>query len=143
MIRKTLTFIAVFASSICFAQKATDTIDDGIIEQIVANKNRCVISCSEDRIYLNPNRIFPTEQGLYLDLNDADYILLPALNSDSQGCFVPCIDVLNTCPGCGLKYLISCKNENCPLVQRKRDREREKEHQKQEQRQMKKEKKKK
>lgn len=143
MIGKIPTLIAILASSIGFAQDATDVLDDGIIDQIVANKNTCAVGCSENKIYLNPSRIFPTEQGLYLDLNDADYVLLPTLNSDSNGCYVPCIDVFNKCPGCGRRYFVSCDWPDCPLVKQKQEREREKERKKEEQREMKKEKKKK
>ena len=127
MIRKTLTLIAILASSIGFAQDTIDILDDGIIDEIVANKNTCVVGSSKDRIYLNPNRIFPTEKGLYLNLNDTDYVLLPTLNSDSQGCFIPIIQILPICPGCGYEYFLSCTNPECSLVQRKHEREREKE----------------
>ena len=132
MIGKTLILIAILASSIGFAQEANDAIDSRIIGEIVANKNTCVVGCSKDRIYLNPNRIFPTEQGIYLNLNDADYILLPTLNSDSQGCFVPVVQILPICPGCHQEYFLSCTNQNCPLVQRKQEREKEKERKKEE-----------
>ncbi len=126
MIGKTLTLIAILASSIGFAQDAIDPIDNQIIDEIVANKNTCVVGYSEDRIYLNPNRIFPTEQGLYLNLNDADYVLLPTLNSDESGCYVPCINIFNKCPACKQEYFIVCRNPDCPLVKQAQDKKKEK-----------------
>jgi hypothetical protein len=132
MISKILTFIAAFISSICFAHEAHYPLDNGIMDKIEANKNTCVCGYSEDRVYLNPNRIFPTEQGIYLSLNDVDYVLLPTLNSDSNGCYLPCIEIFNKCPGCGYDYFISCSRPECPLVQRKEERNREKERAKEE-----------
>jgi hypothetical protein len=146
MIRKTLTVIAVVTSALCFAQEVDDILDDGIMSEIVANKNTCVVGSSEDRIYLDHNRIFPTEQGLYLNLNDVDYILLPALNSDSNGCYLPVrspVNILNDCPGCGRKYFVTCKNPDCPLVRRQQERDSEKSRKKEEEREAKREKKKK
>jgi hypothetical protein len=144
MISKVLTLIVVLTSSLCFARDTVDDLDDGIINEIVSNKNTCVVDCSEDKIYLNPNRIFPTEQGLYLNLNDVDYVLLPILNSDSNGCYVPvpCVNIYNKCPGCSLDYLVYCKNPKCPLKLQNQEREREKERKKEDHRAMKKEKKK-
>ena len=127
MICKVLTLIAILASSICFAYGPNNPIHNEILDKIEANKNICVYGYSEDRIYLNPNRIFPTEQGVYLNLNDVDYVLLPTLNSDSNGCYLPCVQIFNICPGCGYEYFISCTRPDCPLVQKMQEREREKE----------------
>lgn len=131
-----LTLIAILASSIGFAQDAVDALNDGAIDEIVSNKNTCVVAFSEDRIYLDPSRIFPTGQGLYLNLNDSDYILLPTLNSDSNGCYVPVFygerSILNKCSGCGEQYFLTCKNKKCPLVKQNQEREREKERKKEE-----------
>ena len=132
MISKVLVAIAILASGVGFAQDTIDSPVSGIIDEIVANKNTCVVGSSKDRIYLNPNRIFPTEQGLFLNLNDTDYVLLPTLNSDCQGCFIPVIQVLPICPGCGGEYFLSCDNPKCPLVQRNEERKREKERAKEE-----------
>ena len=132
MVGKILKYFYVLATCTCFAQEATDVCDDEVIHQIVANHNTCVIGYAEEKIYLNPNRIYPTEQGLYLDLNDIDYVLLPSLNSDFNGCYVRPVSealtkhpILNTCPGCGREYFLTCKNENCPLYQRNQERKRE------------------
>lgn len=145
MIRNTIAFIAILISSICFAQEEVDNLDVGIIDAIIANRNTCVVGNSEDKIYLDPNRIFPSEQGLYLQLNNNnEFILLPNLNSDGNGCFVLAADrhpeIFNTCPGCGRKYFVSCNWPDCPLVKQKQEREREKERKKEEHREKKKDK---
>ena len=134
MINKILTVIAILASSTCLAYEVNNSIDNELMDKIEANKNICVAGRSEDRVYLNPSRIFPTEQGVYLNLNDVDYVLLPTLNSDSSGCYLPCVQIFNICSGCGNEYFISCTRPDCPLVQRKREREKEKERGKEEKR---------
>jgi hypothetical protein len=134
MISKVLTLIAVLVSSTCLAHEASNLTDNETMSKIEANKNVCVYGYSENRLYLNPNRIFPTEQGIYLNLNDVDYVLLPTLNSDSSGCYLPCVQILNKCPGCGFDYFISCTRPECPLMQAKKEREREKERAKEERR---------
>jgi hypothetical protein len=120
------------ASGTCLAHEAHNPIDNELLDKIEANKYTCVSGYSEDRIYLNPTRIFPTEQGMYLNLNDVDYALLPTLNSDGSGCYLPCVQIFNLCPGCGLEYFVSCKNPECPLKQQRQEREREKERGKEE-----------
>lgn len=129
---KILAVIAVFVSTLCVASEADNLTYNEILHKIEANKNTCVSARSEDRIYLNPKRIFPTEQGIYLNLNDVDYVHLPMLNSDSNGCYVPCVQIFNTCPGCGYEYFVRCTRPDCPLVQQKQERERAKEERKRE-----------
>lgn len=123
MLRKMLTLIAVLASSIGFAQ---DAKENPIINEILANEENCVVGCSEDRIYLNPSRIHLTEQGLYLNLNDADYVLLPTLNSDNNGCYVSDNRVQAKkwqCPYCHYwwDYGKKCTNPDCPTMQWKKE----------------------
>ncbi len=77
---------------------------------------------------------------MYLNLNDAEYVHLPMLNSDSDGCYLSCIEIFNKCPGCGQRYFIRCTTPGCSLTQNKQEREREKERAK-EQRQKEKKKK--
>lgn len=134
MIRTVLTLIAVLISGTSFAHEVNKFIDKELMDKIEANKNTCVSRYFKDKLYLNPDRIFPTEQGIYLNLNDEDYVLLPTLNSDNSGCYVPCVQILNKCPGCGYDYFVSCTRPDCPLVQQKQERKREKEREKEEKR---------
>jgi hypothetical protein len=132
MIRKIFTHIAILVSSTCLAHEANNPVDNGLMDKIEANKYTCISGYSEDKVYLDPSKIFPTEQGLYLNINDIDYVLLPTLNSDSGGCYLPCVQILNTCPGCGYEYFISCNRPECPLVQQRQERERDRERAKEE-----------
>ncbi|GEM_PF-3554452 len=122
MFRKILTLgiTAILASSIGFAHDATEAANSQVIDEILANTKTCMVGCSEDKIYLNANRLIPTEQGLYLNLNDVDYVLLPTLNSDSNGCYVSCGSRVQPkmwqCPYCHLWWELGekCQNKECP-----------------------------
>src|SRR5262249_49362935 len=126
----------IFISSICFADEANKDWNDELREAIQANENEVVEHYEEDKIYINPEKIHPTPQGVYLNLNDQEFIFVPTLNSDNQGCYIKCLEVLNTCPGCGNKYFLRCDNPNCRLMQdrekRREDNKREKEYRKEE-----------
>lgn len=132
MMAKFFMVMAIFIFSFSFAHQVDRSAYNEILDKIEANKNICVDGVSEDRIYLKPDRLFPTEQGIYLNLNDIDYVHLPILNSDSNGCYVPCVRIFNICPGCGREYFISCSTPDCPLKQKRQDYEREKERKKEE-----------
>lgn len=124
-----LSIVTVLISSTCFAHNANEDWTDELISAIAANESTCVHHYENEKTYINPERIYPTAQGNYLNLNDNEFILLPYLNSDSHGCYLknrhP--EVLNYCPDCGRKYFVSCDNPDCPSKQRKEERkEREK-----------------
>lgn len=120
----------LFVSSFVYANDVPFSEDNEILDKIEANKTSCVAGYTENRIYLYPDRIVPTEKGLYLNLNDHEFVLLPSLNSDGHGCYVPCIQIFNNCPGCGQEYFITCRNPDCPLVKKNNERDREKEREK-------------
>ncbi len=148
MMKQILSFLIL--SSVCFADDAIDNWNDEAITQIITNKNICIERYENGKIYLKPDRIFPTEKGLYLNLNDQEYLFLSNLNSDAQGCFIPIknaeivagqyLKIFNTCPGCQQEYFLTCKNPNCPLKQQRKEREEEKERKKQEDKEKKKKK---
>lgn len=142
MISKFLTLMAVLVSSICLANEAYIPLDNEVMDKIEANKNTCVAGYTENRIYLHSDRIVPTERGMYLNLNDKDFVLLPSVSSDSNGCYLPCVQIFNICPGCGNQYFISCSRRDCPLVQKNIEKEKEKERQKEERKKEKEKKKK-
>lgn len=138
--KKILSLIVALTSNLCFAYESNNFFDNEVMDKIEANKNTCVYGYTENKVYLKPDRIFPTEQGVYLNLNDVDYVLLPTLNSDSNGCYVPCVNIFNKCPGCGNEYFIRCTRSDCPLVQQQKERDKEKERAKQERKKEKKKK---
>jgi hypothetical protein len=112
--RRTFVILFVVVLSACFAHENTDFINDDAMEQIIANEANCVQRYEQDRIYLVPDKIFPTEHGLYLDVNGVNFIRLPNVSSDNNGCYIAKRKILNDCPYCGQPYFIRCKNPNCP-----------------------------
>ncbi|MCB1073637.1 MAG: hypothetical protein KDK96_11150 [Chlamydiia bacterium] len=101
-----------------------DEIADEILEKIILNGDCCVRSYEKDKIYLNHENIYPMHNGLFLNLNDHDYLPLNHLQSDNKGCWIPIpckdISIYKPCPNCGELYLISCKNPNCPSNKNKK-----------------------
>ena len=95
------------------------------LEEIVTHQSSCVKCIENNRLYLQEKNIFPTEDGLFLLLNErGDYIHLSHLLSDNKGCYLPLlssrfqndysIEVRNKCPSCGERYIVKCTNEKCP-----------------------------
>ena len=54
-----------------------DEPDDALIAEIVANDYSCVVGYSEEKIYLNPAKIIPSSQGLFLNLKEQEYARSP------------------------------------------------------------------
>ncbi len=99
-----------------------DETDDALIAEIVANDYSCVAGYSGEKIYLNPAKIVPSSQGLFLNLKDQEYVVLPMLYSDEYGCYItPTIRAASKCPNCGESYIAKCTNPNCPGKQKIKD----------------------
>ena len=108
--------ITVFIS---LTQAATShEITEDVFEKIILNEAHCVIGYDNDKVYLSPENIHPTEGGLFLDIGNNEYVHLIRLQSDSKGCWIPkvCkdISIYKPCPSCGQPYLIRCNNPECP-----------------------------
>lgn len=113
-------FFALFITIFLVLTQAAiaTTISEESFTQIIRNEAYCVKDYDHDKIYLNSENLYPTNEGLLLDLNGGEYILIPALQSDNTGCWVPIthknIEILNKCPLCGRRYFVRCKNPECP-----------------------------
>lgn len=118
MLLRILSILNLFVCSTCFSHESTET-DDTLLNKILANQSKCVVSVIDNKIYVNPERIFPTEQGIFLNVNEGEYITIPILYSDAQGCYVQQIfdrSVTKACPFCGWERVsnaIKCKNPAC------------------------------
>lgn len=96
--------------------------DDALIAEIVANDYSCVVGYSGEKIYLNPAKIIPSSQGLFLNLKDQEYVALPMLYSDESGCYItPTISVPSICPNCKGEYIAKCHNPDCSGKQKIKD----------------------
>ena len=60
----------------------------GLVKEIMMH-NLSAVKCVEGaKVYLKPERIFPSEQGLMLITDDQSFIALPKVYSDSFGCYI-------------------------------------------------------
>ncbi len=65
-----------------------DSLDnEGILRELSHNLD-AVRFISRGRVYLNPERIIPSDQGMLLVKDDLTTILLPKVLSDQRGCYI-------------------------------------------------------
>ena len=63
-------------------------IEDSICRQILEEQPESILFSTDDKIYLRPEMIFPTTQGLFLG-SASSSIALAAVFADSAGCYLP------------------------------------------------------
>ncbi|MBA3957786.1 MAG: hypothetical protein H0X51_05255 [Parachlamydiaceae bacterium] len=118
-----LHLLLVLTSFSCCA--APVSYDELSLEQIFANQDSFVKKVNDNKVYLQEERIYWDEDNIFLLLNEkGDLAALPSLESDCNGFFISLnfnrLDpYLNTCSGCGRKYLVVCQNPECTLKQRR------------------------
>lgn len=118
---KTILFVfcSIFCIS-CFANMDVLEINDAALNEIIANGHACTDGVADDKIYINPDRIIPTREGLFLNVDGERFIPIPLLHSDSQGCYIKPIArirVTKPCPHCGWEIVsgaFKCRNPDCP-----------------------------
>ena len=104
-----LALIAFFSPFFACSSEETQTVSqeayDTMMEAIVSNEETCVKRYQEEKIYLNTQRIYPTDQGMYLDLNGRDYAILPTVYGDANGCYIQQVlqngNRTHRCASCG------------------------------------------
>lgn len=117
-------FLSILVSSLSFAQQVNFE-DSFEFKKIIENHNSCIKCIDENKLYLQEKNICPTQDGLFLVVNEAgDYVHLPSLLSDANGCYIHFsrtglageknIEVRNKCPSCGERYIVKCANKDCP-----------------------------
>lgn len=87
-------------------------------------RKNAVANVVVDGVYFDPENDVPKDPGLYLDVGDQDYIVLPLVNSDSEGFYLPArlsIENHKTCRFCGAKYILRCRNEECPAFKKRKE----------------------
>jgi len=122
---KILLITMISLSTIGFADEASEQWNDALREIIQANENEVVDHYNEDKIYVKPEKIYPTSRGIYLNLTEQEFIFIPNLSSDDKGCYVECglrAKTTRTCPGCEREYFYGgCKNAECLEFQRQKN----------------------
>lgn len=124
MLLRALSAICLFCCTVCFSGELPE-IHDALLAEIISNDCGCIVNIVDDKAYVNPERIFPTGQGLFLHVNVDQFVAIPLLHSDSQGCYiqpVSRIKVTSPCPHCGwdrISGALKCRNPDCPSNQPK------------------------
>ncbi len=121
MLKVFLFFCTVF-STFSFATENEELMvsQSFIYQQIVEKQPDAVFFCTEERLYLRPEKVILTDRGIFVG-----EVEIPTLHSDTMGCYVlskssgkwvcctrDCPNFRNTfrnesgyCPGCGRKGL--------------------------------------
>ena len=99
-------------------------VEDHLMQKIKQNSHYCVHRFEEDKIFINPQNILLSEEGLFLDLNGHEYCALPFLQSNANGCFLSISPMLGCqrkkeskgpCPNCNESTASDgkCWNSEC------------------------------
>ncbi len=117
MFFRALFSILLVYSTTCFSSDFFES-QNALIDEIVAH-GECVAHVTEDKAYIKPENIIPTEQGIFVDLGNDHYVPIPTLFSDAEGCYVLTLSPKATkpCPFCGwerLSGIFKCRNPDCP-----------------------------
>lgn len=110
----------IIASCTAFSQTVNAELMFSEMEmQINADESVSQESYTNEKIFLSPENLYLTENGIFLHLSGDKYVSIPCLYSDSNGCWVPYsqvdnVDILNKCRFCGQRYFYKCRNPECP-----------------------------
>lgn len=108
-----------------FTNEIVPQLDDALLSEIISTDHSCISNVIDDKVYIHPERIVPTEGGLFLSLDPDLFVEIPLLCSDSHGCYVQTgryIKVTKPCPHCGCERTSGawkCRNPDCPSNQPK------------------------
>ncbi len=83
----------------------------GLIFEIMAHNLDAVKCVDGNKVYLKPERIIPSDQGLMLVCEDDSLLLLPKVYSDSFGCFMRSALI---CTNCTYQYKPDAVPIGCP-----------------------------
>ncbi len=126
MLKRIFSIICLSYSIGCSADMTILEMDDAVLNEIIANDHCCISNVTDDKVYINPDRIFPTQHGLFLNVDEDRIVAIPVLYSDSQGCYIQVaarVKVTKPCPYCGWERTsgaFKCRNKDCPSNQPKK-----------------------
>lgn len=80
--------IHLYGTSFVFGESID--VDDRaqLIGLILDNSDYCLTDVSEGKIFLKPDKIYPTNEGCFLRINHFDLVRLPKVYSNERGCFL-------------------------------------------------------
>lgn len=94
--------------NLIFAVPNEDTVirelDELEVQQLIEKNDAAVLRVESDRVFIRPEKIFPTETGLLLKTSDR-FFVINELRSSSRGCYVSRSE-----PDAIIYPLITCRN---------------------------------
>jgi|JI102314DRNA_FD_contig_21_14535550_length_690_multi_4_in_0_out_0_1 hypothetical protein len=124
MIRKS--FFKLLLPSLLSSVNFLYSEDHHLIHKIIENQWHCVSAFDGDKIFIHPENIFSTDQGLFIDLNGSESFPLPLLQFSKNGHFIEanleCVieslaakKTKGPCPNCGVNtgQYGHCQNPRC------------------------------
>lgn len=82
-------FLSILMGTISFLQADMIQASEGkLIDKLMQNERNCVLKIEGDKIFLQADKIFTTNKGIFLDINGLEYCPLPLLQSNENGCFL-------------------------------------------------------
>jgi hypothetical protein len=80
--------ISLYATSFTFGESIDVASHEQLIQLILENRNYCAEEVTDSEIRLKSNQLYPTEEGLFLRINQFDLVRLPYVLSSADGCSI-------------------------------------------------------
>jgi predicted Zn-ribbon and HTH transcriptional regulator len=110
-------FCTIISSEITSIQE----LDSPSINQLIEQNDESILRIENDRVFLDAERIHPTQQGLVLETSK-QYYLIHQLHSSEQGCYLLQSKTNNViyprivCKNCNQVFFPSIYNKGkCPI----------------------------
>lgn len=78
----------IASTSFTFGESIDTQTESELLNLILDNKEYCTQVIEEEKIYLKPDQIFPTEDGIFLRINQFDLVKISPVFSDELGCYI-------------------------------------------------------
>ena len=125
-----LVMLTMLTGTFLFGQPNVDILHKDLVDKIIQNDHFCVKGYDENKIYIKPQNILVSDNGIFIDLNGFESYPLSNLQSNLDGCFLKiypelcagCASKPEKCPECD-EYPWSnkerCDNPNCERFEKK------------------------
>lgn len=77
-----------FATSFSFGESVDVTSDEEVVSLILDHQEYCIEMVTADKIYLKPQKLFPSKEGVFLSVDQFVLVKIPRLFSDQDGCYI-------------------------------------------------------
>lgn len=102
-----------------------------LMDKILENQNYCIEAFEGNKIFIRPENIISTNQGLFIKVNEKELYKLPLIKFNKRGHYIEGVEDINLlkankskeektkgpCPYCEVKTdkYGYCRNDDCPL----------------------------